>query len=310
MIRYFRTTGDQLHELTSPQKGCWIYMAAPSADEIRDVSENFDIPVHFMQAALDEEESAHIDHESGCTLLVVDTPIVEAENQAYMYSTLPMGILITQDTLITICTRELPVLTDFLEQRVRGFSTAKRTRFILQILNRVTGKFLAYLKQVDKASTRIESALIESMKNKELVQMLKLEKSLVFFSTSLKGNGLVLERMLRQENIEKFPEDTDLLEDVIIENRQAIEMCGIYRDILAGTMDAFASIISNNLNIVMKILTSLTLVLSIPTLISSLWGMNVSVPFQGTAAGFYIVFGASAALALVSALILWRKKMF
>ncbi|MDR1570077.1 MAG: magnesium transporter CorA family protein [Oscillospiraceae bacterium] len=310
MIRYFRTVGEQLTELNQPQTGCWVYMVAPNMDEIQQMNEKYDIPIHFMQAALDEEESARIDHEDGCTLLVVDTPIVEAESQAYVYSTLPIGILLTSEILITICTREIPVLSDFLDQRVRSFSTAKRTRFILQILSRITSKFLAYLKQVDKASMRVENALIESMKNKELVQMLKLEKSLVFFSTSLKGNELVLERMMRHERIEKYPEDTDLLEDVIIENRQAIEMCGIYRDILSGTMDAFASVISNNLNIVMKILTSLTLVLSIPTLIASLWGMNVTVPFQDTAHGFYIVVAVSFILALISAIVLWRKRMF
>lgn len=310
MTRYFRTNADKLIELSEPQDGCWIHMIAPTQEEMNALNELYDVPIHFMQAALDEEESARIDYEDGCTLLVVDTPIVEAENRAYMYSTLPLGILLAAKVIITISTRELPVFTEFIEQRVRNFSTAKRTRFILQILSRITGKFLAYLKQVDKASMRVENALFQSMKNKELIQMLMLEKSLVFFSTSLKGNELVLERMMRQEHIEKYPDDTDLLEDVIIENKQAMEMCGIYRDILSGTMDAFASVISNNLNIVMKVLTSLTLVLSIPTLVSSLWGMNVNVPFMDTTHGFYIVMGFSVCLAVLSAIILWRKKMF
>ncbi|MDR2504815.1 MAG: magnesium transporter CorA family protein [Oscillospiraceae bacterium] len=310
MLRYFKTVNDQIEELQDHQPGCWIDMVSPTLEEINLIKEEYKVPMTFLQAALDEEESAHIDNDDCVTLLVVDTPIVETENQAFVYSTIPLSIILAKDVLITVCSRELTVLSDFIDHRVRGFSTAKRTRFILQILSRVTGKFLAYLKQIDKAKNRVEKALYLSMKNKELLLMLGLEKSLVYFSTSLKANEAVLERMLRQEHIEKYPDDTDLLGDVIIDNKQAIEMCGIYRDILSGTMDAFASVISNNLNIVMKVLTSLTLIISIPTLISSLWGMNVSVPFQDTTHGFYIVLTVSVAISLVCTVILWRKKMF
>lgn len=311
MIRYFRTVSDQLKELEAPEAGCWVHAIAPSLEELEQLHRSLGVPLDFLQAALDEEESARIDVEDGCTLLVIDIPTVEAENAAYLYSTLPMGIILNADCLVTVCTRESPVFNDLIEQRVRGgIHTAKRTRFILQLLGRVTGKFLSYLKQIDKASIRVENELHKSMKNKELIQMLKLEKSLVFFSTSIKGNEVVLERMLRLEHIQKYPEDADLLEDVIIENKQAMEMCGIYRDILSGTMDAFASIISNNLNIVMKVLTSLTLVLSVPTLIASIWGMNLPLPFTNDPRGFVIVISISAVLALSAFTVLWRKKMF
>lgn len=311
MIRYFRTVSDQLKELEGPEAGCWVHAVAPTPEELEQLHRTLCAPLDFLQAALDEEESARMDVEDGCTLLVIDIPTVEAENAAYLYSTLPMGIVLTADCLITVCTRESPVFNDLIEQRVRGgIHTAKRTRLILQLLGRVTGKFLSYLKQIDKASIRVENELHKSMKNKELIQMLKLEKSLVFFSTSIKGNEVVLERMLRQEHIQKYPEDAELLEDVIIENKQAMEMCGIYRDILSGTMDAFASIISNNLNIVMKVMTSLSLVLSVPTLVASIWGMNVPLPFANDAHGFLTVMGISVALALSAFTILWRKKMF
>ncbi|MGI6151314.1 MAG: magnesium transporter CorA family protein, partial [Christensenellales bacterium] len=169
---------------------------------------------------------------------------------------------------------------------------------------------LQYLKQIDKASSVVETELHKSMKNRELIQMLRLEKSLVYFSTSLTGNELVLEKLLRTKSLTRYPDDEDLLEDVIIENKQAIEMCTIYRDILSGTMDAYASVISNNLNIVMKLLAAVTIILSVPQIIYSLFGMNTGVPFQGYAGGFWIVLGLSLALTLVVTIIMWRKKMF
>jgi magnesium transporter len=176
-------------------------------------------------------------------------------------------------------------------------------------LYRNAALFLTYLKQVDKMSTKVEEGLHKSMKNKELIQMLKLEKSLVYFATSLKSNEVVMEKLLRMTFIKKYPDDLDLLEDVIIENKQAIEMCNIYRDILKGTMDAFASIISNNLNIVMKLLTSLTVIIAIPTLIASLWGMNVPVPFKDNIFGFAIVLGIALVCSLISVIFMLKKKM-
>ncbi len=180
---------------------------------------------------------------------------------------------------------------------------------LLQILYRNSVLFLSYLKQIDKNSTRVEQELHKSLKNQELIQMLKLEKSLVYFATSLKSNEVVMEKLMRMSFIKKYPDDMELLEDVIIENKQAIEMCNIYRDILSGTMNAFASVISNNLNIVMKLLTSITIILSIPTLIASLWGMNVGVPFANNPFGFVIVIAISVLIALGSAVVMVRKNM-
>ena len=180
----------------------------------------------------------------------------------------------------------------------------------MQLLYRNTTLFLSYLKQVDKASMHVQTMLEKSMKNRELFQMLKLEKSLVFFSTSLNGNEAVMEKMMRLDVLRRDEAMSELLEDVIIENKQAMEMCTIYRDILSGTMDAFASIISNNLNIVMKVLTSLTVVLSLPTLFSSFWGMNVNVPFQNHPAGFFLVLAMALGVAVLAFYFLWKKKMF
>lgn len=310
MKRIFKTVDDHLIECTTLEKGCWVHLQKPTREEIDGLNTRFKLDPTYLQAALDEEESARIEHDNDQTLIIVDIPYVESEGSGYIYSTIPLGILLADDVIITVCTRDTPIITDFTEERIRNFWTFKRTRFILQLLHRNASRFLAYLKQIDKASMHVQELLEKSSRNQELIQMMKLEKSLVFFSTSLKGNEMVMEKLLRLDVLQKFPEDTDLLEDVIIENKQAIEMCAIYRDIMSGTMDAFASIISNNLNITMKVLTSLTVVMSIPTIFASLWGMNVQVPFMDSSAGFWIVLGISVVAAVVAFLVLYRKKMF
>ena len=311
MRRIFKTVDDHLTECTTLEKGCWVHLQNPTKEEIDGLNTRFALDPTYLAAALDEEESARIEHDGDQTLIIVDIPYVEAEGSGYIYSTIPMGIVLVDEIIITVCTRETPIIADFTEERVRNFWTFKRTRFILQLLYRNASRFLAYLKQIDKASMHVQDQLEKSSRNQELLQMMKLEKSLVFFSTSLKGNELVMEKLLRQESIMKrVPEDTDLLEDVIIENKQAIEMCAIYRDIMSGTMDAFASIISNNLNITMKVLTSLTVVMAVPTIISSLWGMNVAVPFSQSSAGFWIVMGISVICALFAFIFMYKKGMF
>ena len=311
MRRIFKTVEDHLIECTTLEKGCWVHLQNPTKEEIDGLNTRFALDPTYLAAALDEEESARIEHDGDQTLIIVDIPSVESEGRGYIYSTIPMGIVLVDEIIITVCTRETPIIADFTEERVRNFWTFKRTRFILQLLYRNASRFLAYLKQIDKASMHVQDQLEKSSRNQELLQMMKLEKSLVFFSTSLKGNELVMEKLLRQESIMKrFPEDTDLLEDVIIENKQAIEMCAIYRDIMSGTMDAFASIISNNLNITMKVLTSLTVVMAVPTIISSLWGMNVAVPFSQSSAGFWIVMGISVICAVFAFIFMFKKRMF
>ena len=235
---------------------------------------------------------------------------MEAEGSGYMYSTIPLGIVLCDEVIITICTRDTPIISDFTEERIRNFWTFKRARFILQLLYRNAGRFLSYLKQIDKSSLLVQEKLERASRNQELLQMMKLEKSLVYFNTSLKGNALVLEKLMRQDVLKRYPEDTDLLEDVIIENKQAIEMCSIYRDIMSNTTETYASVISNNLNITMKLLTSLTVLLAIPAIITGLWGVNVPVPFEGTSWGFLAVSGITIVSVVITAIFMVKKKMF
>ncbi|MBQ9941745.1 MAG: magnesium transporter CorA family protein [Christensenellaceae bacterium] len=312
MIKIVSTAeNNTLKELTEMEKGAWIHLSDPSRAEVRRVVETLGIEEDFVKAALDEEEPSRIESENGANLIIVDIPIVVPADGSFLYETVPLGIIITETNVVTVCLEETALVEDFWNRRVKNFDTCKKTRLVLQLLYRTAGKYLQYLRQIDKASNQVEAALHKSMRNRELIQMLKLEKSLVYFSTSLKSNEVVLEKILKGNLLKRYPDDTDLLEDIIIESRQAIEMCNIYRDILSGTTEAFASVISNNLNVVMKLLTAITIIIAIPTLFSGLWGMNVAnIPFSDNPNGFWIVTGISVGVAALVSLFMWRKKMF
>lgn len=291
-------------------EGCWINVENPSDKEVEEISLKTGIPTDMLKAPLDEEERSRIETTDGCTLVLVDIPIIDDDKDWYLYSTLPLAIIVMEKYFVTVCLRETTVLSDFTKGRVRDFDVNKKTRFLYQILYLNSIKFLHCLRQIDKTSHRVQQLLHRSMKNKELIQLLDLEKSLVYFSTSLNGNQVVIDRIRVYAAIKHYAEDNEILDDVVIENKQAIEMATIYRDIMSGTMDAFASVISNNQNIVMKLLTAITICLTIPTLISSFWGMNVAVPFQDNPYGFLIVFLSTLAIIIPVVIIMFKKKMF
>ncbi|MDE6189416.1 MAG: magnesium transporter CorA family protein [Clostridia bacterium] len=296
-------------------KDCWINLTNPNDKEVALISKISGIEDDVLKTALDDEERSRVETEDDYTLVLVDIPVIEeGAEDYYSYFTIPLASVIKKDLFITVSLKDTAITRDFIRNRVKGFATYKKTRFLFQILNNIASKYLAYLKQIDKASQRIQNELHKSTKNKELIQMLDLENSLVYFSTSLTGNDAVISRLLQNKTnvnniIKSYPDDTDLLEDVAVDTKQAMEMCTIYRDILSGTMDAYASVISNNLNIVMKILTSITLIISIPTLIASLFGMNTWVPGQGSPWGFFGVLGSSALVSIALSLYLRKKKL-
>lgn len=310
MIEIYKTVDERLLTIDKLEEGSWINLVNPSEEEVQYISENLMLDADYIKAALDEEESSRIETDEGITLIVVDIPLAESNGNSSKYITLPLGIIVTEKYIITVCLKDNQIIRDFAEKKIKGFYTFKKTRFILQILYRNATRYLIYLKQIDKLSHVIENKLHRSTKNKELIQLLGLEKSLVYFSTSLKANELVLEKMMRTENIKSYPDDEELLEDTIIENKQAIEMAKIYSDILSGTMDAFASVISNNLNIVMKFLTSVTIVMAIPTMIASFFGMNVRVPMADNPFAFPVIMVISLVLCACAAMFMARRKMF
>lgn len=311
MLDIFKTIGDTLFTLEEIEDGAWINLTDPTTDELDFLEDELNIERDFLKAALDEEESARIETDNDQILILVDTPSVERTDEHIVYETLPMGIILTDKNIITVCLRSSIVLDQFEKNSMRSFATFKKSRFVFQLLYKNAQRYLLYLRQIDKMSAQVEKQLHKSMKNKELIQLLDLEKSLVYITTALKANQIVLEKMLKMSAIKKYPEDEDLLEDVIIENKQAIEMANIYSGILSGMMDAFASVISNNLNIVMKVLTSITIVMAIPTMFASFYGMNVSgIPFARSPFGFWIVTGLSAAVAAIAGIILAKKDLF
>ncbi len=292
MIRIFKTEEGAVHQQDEASTGCWIALTDPTATEILEVADRYHIDPDDLRAPLDEEERSRIEVEDDYTLILVDIPLIEERNGKDWYETIPMGIVTTEEAIITVCLEDTAVLSAFMDGRVRNFFTYMKTRFILQILYKNAQLYLQYLRIIDKKSGEIEKKLHQSTKNQELIELLELEKSLVYFTTSLRANEVVLEKLLKTEKIKKYPEDEDLLEDVITENKQAIEMANIYSGILSGTMDAFASVISNNLNIVMKFLSAITIVMSIPTIISGFYGMNVNeagMPLAGSPWGFFMI---------------------
>ena len=309
MIKMYKTIHDRLECVHSFEVGTWINVEAPTADEIEYISRTFQIAPEDLRAGLDEEERAHINTEANYTTIIVDVPIKDEEG-IHEYVTIPMEIIINNNFIMTICLKQIDLIQDFVTGKVRSFYTFKKTRFILQLLYKNASYYLQYLRLIDKAGNRIEQELSKSMRNKELIQLLELEKSLVYFTTSLRANEMVLEKMMRMENIKQYPEDKDLLEDVIIENKQAMELASIYSSILSETRDAFASVISNNLNIVMKTLTSLTIILSIPTMIFSLFGMNVPLPFMHNPQALTYILIGCVVLIILGSIVMFRKKMF
>ncbi len=275
MISYYKTVNGVIEPIKECEPGCWVNCVEPEDEEINRLIQEFEIEPEFIRSAMDEEESSHIDSEDSCTLVILDTPLVEKQGETITYITTPLGIILTEKNVITISTKPNPILDEFSEGVVKGVQTNLKTRFVLQMMLRIASRFLQYLKQIDKITNAVERELRKSMKNRELIQLMDIQKSLVYFSSSLKANEITMEKIMRGRIIKLYEDDQDLLEDVLIEVKQAIEMSNIYLNILSGTMDAFASVISNNLNIVMKILASITLLISIPTVISGIYGMNV-----------------------------------
>jgi len=319
------------HELTAvenlAEKGIWINLINPTEAELMKVAASAGINLDLLRAALDAEERSRIEVEDGQLLILINVPISEGENGALFYDTIPLGMIVGEHTFVTVCLKENPIVTEFEYGKNRSLYTFKKTRFVLQMLFKTATYYLRYLQQIDKKSSEIESKLHVSMKNEELIKLLNLQKSLVYFTTSLRANEIVMEKLLRlqlkspltnvdpdtaltTQILKMYPEDEELLEDVITENKQAIEMCQTYSDILTGTMDAFASIISNNLNIVMKFLTSVTIVMALPTMVASFYGMNVALPLQNSPFAFIFTIIISLVLALIGVVLLRRKNMF
>ena len=313
MLNYFFSEDKTLRKLESHQKGCWVSAVAPTEQELNELSEYYMIDKDVLQAALDENERSRIDIDDNYKMILVNIPALEEHQDKELYDTIPLSIILVDNEIITICSKSSPIITAFENNRIKDFHTQMKSRFVLQILFQTDNLYMQYLNNIDKKSDEVENQLHKSTKNRELIELLKLEKSLVYFTTALRSNESVLEKLLRSDLVKKYPEDTEILEDVIVENKQAIEMTNIYSGILSGMMDAFASVISNNLNIVMKVLAIVTIVMAIPTMLFSAYGMNVNtagMPFSQSPYGFLIIIGLAVALSVVAAIAFNKLKWF
>ena len=313
MIKYYLTAPDGTHQIEAPAPGCWISLVAPTEEELRSVSEYRALDMDILKAALDLDERSRIDADEGYTMVLVNIPTVEERTDIDLYTTIPLSVIIAGDCIITVCSEDSPIIRSFEQGKVKDFHTYMKSRFILQVLYRTATLYLQYLRIIERKTDEVEDKLHRSTQNRELIELLKLEKSLVYFTTALRSNEVVLEKLLRTELIKKYPEDAELLEEVIVENKQAIEMAGIYSGILSETRDAFSSVISNNQNTVMKVLAIVTIVMSIPTMIFSAYGMNVfngSMPFASHPRAFLIIIAMSILISVVIALFFSKKDMF
>jgi len=275
MIEYYKSFDGALRRVEERAAGVWVNVIAPDKAESDSLISEYGLEPDFIRSALDEEETSRIETEDGNTLIILDIPHVEKSGDSVVYSTMPIGIIVTKENVLTVSLRENPLINEFAEGVVRGLNTEFKTQFVLRFMLRVAGRYLQHLRQIDRLSSYTEQQLRKTMKSKDLIKLLDINKSLVYFSTSLKADEATLEKMMRGRYLKMYPEDQDLLEDVLIEVHQAIEMSTIYTNVLNSMMDASASLISNNLNDIMKVLAGITIVIAVPTIISGLYGMNI-----------------------------------
>lgn len=315
MIRYYAKENGRLEELNQPDTSCWINISPPySHAELEDVAIQFDIPLDFLTDSLDIDERSRYEREEDVRLIVVNTPIlndIDTQNEP-IYVTVPVGIILTPDQTITITSHENPVLQLFLDNKIKNFNPADESLFVLHILEQNVFRFLNCLKKLNLKRNLIEKELYDSSKSKELKQLLSIEKSLVYFVNTLSSNELLKMKMKRSDflGIRSSEEKTDLFEDIIIDNSQALEMANVYTNILNGTMEAYASIISNNLNAVIQRLTLITIILMVPTLVASLYGMNVSLPMKDNPNAFVYIIVFSLVISIFLAWWFRRKRLF
>lgn len=312
MISKYITQNGKLQEINEYVSGMWINLTAPSQDESVEVAERYNINLSDVRAALDDEESSRVEVNDGHVMIIFDIPTVEIRHNQEAYTTIPLGVIWTDEAIITVCAVETPVIKYFLNSAIRDFTTKKQVKFTYQILHRASTLYQSYLRVIDRKRLEMEEKMGGATEDADIINLHELESNLVYFDTSLRANRVVVDRLTRYSGIRKFPEDQELIDDVIIENQQAIEMTQIYRDILKGTRELMSTVIDNRLNNIMKYLAAITIVMAIPTIISGIYGMNVSskwMPLANTPYGFAIICGIIFLVCIIVAIILKKRKM-
>lgn len=314
MEQMFLSTALEFKEINTFEPGAWINLVNPSQEESVRLSEQFNIDITDLRAPLDLEETSRIAVEDNYTLIIVDVPTYEERNNKSYYVTIPLGIIVTENAVITTCLQELILFDNFFNRRVKNFYTFMKTRFVFQLLYRNAELFLTALRSIDRQSDRIEAELENATRNEQLIDMMELEKSIVYLKASLKFNERIVKKLSSSNSsLKKYIEDEDLLEDTLIETQQAIEMAGIYENVLNAMTDTTASIINNNQNTIMKTLALMTMILDIPTVIFSAYGMNFQndwLPLNGLPHAFWYIVFIAASMSAAVVIYFFRKKWF
>ncbi|MBJ8326402.1 magnesium transporter CorA family protein [Streptococcus pacificus] len=314
MKQMFLSRATQFEEIQTFEPGAWINLVNPSQEESVSIAETFNIDVADLRAPLDAEETSRVSVEDDYTLILVDVPTYEERNNKTYYVTIPLGIIITKTAVITTCLEELTLFENFFNKRVKNFNTFMKTRFVFQILYRNAELYLSALRTIDRQSDRIEARLERATRNEQLIDMMELEKSIVYLKASLKFNERIVKKLAsHNSSLKKYVEDEDLLEDTLIETQQAIEMAGIYENVLNAMTETTASIISNNQNTIMKTLALMTMALDIPTVVFSAYGMNFKdndLPLNDMPQAFWIIVFLAAIGSASVVIYFFRKKWF
>ncbi len=316
MIKIYQSVGGIIHPAETIKEKCWICVTAPSEIELEFLETQLKIYPEFLRYPLDEEERPRIEKEEQQMLIILRIPYVGESKLYIKYETIPLGIIVTEENILTICLIEHPIFEEFINfaNKNKSFSLEKPVSFLLNFFLLVTSLYIKFLRQIDKIIEEYEEAIFKSLTNEEFLKMLTLEKTLTFFNTSLNGNEGVLVKLQSGRHLRITEEERELLEDVIIENKQALEMTRIFINILSNTMDAYASIINNNVNVIMKFLAGLAILLTIPNAIYSMYGMNIPLPFQdlpplkGTPHAFYFINSIILVILIVLFFILRKKR--
>jgi len=307
LVIYRRTPGTDLEQIHEFAEGCWVSLVDPTPAEIEEIHQKLAIPQDFITSSLDLGEIPRAEKEDGIHLIIIRVPVDVGKESDIPYTTVPLSIVMTDGVVLTSSKIRNPVVEEMASGRVRSLDTAKRNRFLLRVLLETGKQFLHYLSEINREVELLEDKLQMSLRNREVLGLLKYQKSLTLFTTALRSDELVMARLQKGQLFQMYPEDEDLLEDVLTEIGQAIQMTDVSTGILSQMMDAFASIISNNLNVVMKFLASATIILALPTLIASIYGMNLNLPFQRHPQAFFITMGTAVLISLVVVVVFIRK---
>ena len=304
MITIYKNIDNKLSTVTDPTVGSWLNVTQPTAEDITRLLE-LGISQDYITYSLDIDERARTEREDGELLILMRVSFFEGQSADIPYITVPLGIILTDHYIVTICREDNDILQEMVH--LKDLSTNKRNRFVLRLLLRTATRYLTHLRQITKAVDLLEDQLQLSTRNKEVLELLKYQKSLTLFTTALKSHELMMKRLQQNQMFRAFEEDQDLLEDVLTETQQAIDMTNISSNILSSMMDAFASIISNNLNSVMKFLASITIIASLPTLIASFYAMNVKLPLEDHPLAFLVTVGLAISVTTLVGIIFWRR---